>query len=298
MQKGPFLMILAALAFTVMVGFVKAVRQELDALDVVFWRAVVALVLLGLFARPPRLALRNRAVFALRLLCGFGTMFAFYTAARGLPLADLTLVSKLQPILVALAAPLLLGRSERAGPGLWVVLVVGLGGCALILAPRLAVGSTWGLWALAGTLSSTGAHLSLRRLGATESTRAVVLWFQAGLLLLSGLGIGLAGRLPELPSRELWPALLGVGVFATAGQLLVTRAYAVDRAALVAAASYSSPVWAVVVDIAIFDLVPTPNVWAGGLLVVGGGLWLLRPTAADDERDDAGDAPPEPAPDG
>ena len=44
---------------------------------------------------------------------GFGAMFCFYSAAKGLSVADLSLITKLQPMLVALIAPVLLGSAER-----------------------------------------------------------------------------------------------------------------------------------------------------------------------------------------
>lgn len=269
-------MMLGSLSFTTMVGLVKVVREDLSAFEVIFWRGAVALVLLAVLARPPRFRIHNVRVFAIRLALGFTAMACFYGAAKGLPLADLTLISRLQPILVALGAPLLLGVAERSGPALWGVLLVGLAGTAILLAPELAVGSVFGFLALAGALSSSGAHLALRGLGATESTRAVVFAFQAGLLVLSLLVLLASGEPPALPARTLWLPLLGVGATATAGQLLVTQAYTVDRAAIVAAAGYSSVLWAFLGDVLFFGLAPSANALVGGALVVGAGIWLLR----------------------
>lgn len=269
-------MMLGSLSFTTMVGLVKVVREDLSAFEVIFWRGAVALVLLAILARPPRFRITNVRVFSIRLALGFTAMACFYGAAKGLPLADLTLISRLQPILVALGAPLVLGVAERSGPALWGVLLVGLAGTAILLAPELAVGSVFGVLAFCGALSSSGAHLALRGLGATESTRAVVFAFQAGLLVLSLLVLLVSGEPPAPPDRGLWLPLLGVGATATAGQLLVTQAYTVDRAAVVAAAGYSSVLWAFSGDVLFFGLTPSANALVGGTLVVGAGIWLLR----------------------
>lgn len=287
MRRGPLLMMLGSLSFTTMVGLVKVVREELSAFEVIFWRGAVALVLLSVLARPPRFRITNVRVFSVRLALGFTAMACFYGAAKGLPLADLTLISRLQPILVALGAPLVLGVAERSEPALWAVLGVGLAGTAILLAPELAVGSVFGVLAFFGALSSAGAHLALRGLGATESTRAVVFAFQAGLLLLSFLVLLASGAPPALPERSLWLPLLGVGATATAGQLLVTQAYSVDRAAVVAAAGYSSVLWAFSGDVLFFGLTPSANALVGGAFVVGAGIWLLR-------RRGPGAPPPEP----
>lgn len=275
-RRGPLLAILASLSFTAMVGFVKVVRADLSTFEVIFWRAAVALVLMLAFARPASFRVVNRRLLAGRVALGFTTMTCFYAAAKGLALADLTLISKLEPILIVIAAPLLLGRSERSGSGLWVVILLGVAGAAILLAPQLAVGSAYGLLALGGTVSSAGAHLSLRRLGATDSTRAIVFWFQAGLLLGSAAILAVIGHAPWPPEPALWPPLIAIGATATAGQLLITRAYAIERASLVATAAYSSVLWAFLADIFFFDLDPSLNALVGGALVVAGGLWLIR----------------------
>jgi len=270
-------MILGSICFTAMVGFVKAVRGDLSPFDIIFWRGVLSVVLLALFARPPRFRITNRKLFVIRLVLGFAAMSCFYGAARGMALTDLTLISKLQPILVALGAPLALGAGERSGSSLWLILVLGLTGTGLILGPELAIGSWFGLIALAGAFASAGAHLALRGLGGTESTRAVVFWFQGGLAVVGFLAVvATSGAPPTLPDRSLWLPLVAIGVTATAGQLLTTRAYALDRAAVIAAAGYTSPLWAVLVDVLFFGLHPGWNALAGGALVVTAGLWLVR----------------------
>ena len=276
MRSGVLLMILGSLSFTTMVGFVKVVRSDLSTVEVIFWRGVVAVVLLVLCARPPNFRLGNTKLFLVRLLLGFAAMSCFYGAARGLALTDLTLISKLQPILIAVGAPLVLGSSERSGPTLWLVLVLGMGGTALILGPELAVGSGYGLLALGGAFASTGAHLALRGLGGTESTRAVVFWFQAGLAVVAFALLAASGHPPALPEPSLWLPLALVGGTATAGQLLMTRAYAVARAAVVAAAGYTSPLWAVLGDVLFFGLHPGWEALTGGALVVTAGIWLVR----------------------
>ena len=63
-------MIGASLAFTCMVAFVKVAREELPALDVVFWRAAIATPLLIPAMRGAELRLRHKKTFALRLLFG------------------------------------------------------------------------------------------------------------------------------------------------------------------------------------------------------------------------------------
>ncbi len=264
-------MILATLVLTCMSGAVKVARVELSALDLVFWRGIVAVPAAWLMARSGSLVIRNRRAFGVRLGFGFAAMMCFFTALKGLPLADTNCITKLQPVLIALLAPLVLGSGERANLRLWIMMGVGATGTAVLLAPDLAVGSVWGLWALGAAVLSAGAHLALRALK-DEPSAAVVLWFQVGVLLLSGSCVLIRGEGLSIPSSGIWPAVLAVGLLATAGQLLMTYAYARDTASRIAAVRFIGPVWGIAGDVLFFGGWPSMHVWIGGAIVVSAGL--------------------------
>lgn len=276
LRPGPLLMILAALCFSMMLGCVKMARAELPALEIVLWRGAIAAPLTVLIALPGRhFAISRPGLLALRVACGMGAMLCYYTATRGMALADLTLITRLQPVLIAIGAPLVMGATERMERGAWGLLLIGILGCAVLLGPHLS-GDGWGLWALGALMFGAAAHIALRLLGKTENSRAVVVWTQLGILVLSlGLIITTTGALPSLPPSSLWGWLLGVGGFATCGQLLLTKAYALDRAGVVAAASNISPLWAVLIDLALFATLPTTTAVVGGALILTASLGLV-----------------------
>jgi drug/metabolite transporter (DMT)-like permease len=227
-------------------------------------------------ARPVGLRLHNVSLFSLRAILGFGAMLAYFTAAHGIGVADLSLIGKMQPIVVAIIAPLLLGASEAAGGSVWLILLLGMSGCALILAPDVSIGSTYGLFALAGAVLSACAHVCVRGLSRTDDTRVQVFWFQGAVMVLAGAVMAIEDpSLFGLPSAAMWPYLLGIAVAATAGQLSMTQAYAEDRAPVVAAASYAAPVWALLADLVVFSINPSWNVIIGGGIIVMAGLYLL-----------------------
>ena len=109
-------MVASGLAFTVMVTLVKLARVELDTISIMFWRGLVAVpVSFALAFRGwrgvPKAAMGPRA---LRCVLGFVAMFGFYYASSGVGIGELSFLSKLQPILLAILAPLLLGQIGRA----------------------------------------------------------------------------------------------------------------------------------------------------------------------------------------
>jgi drug/metabolite transporter (DMT)-like permease len=275
-RRGPLYITLSGVVFTIMVSLVKLAREELDALEVMFWRGVVAVPIAGLMARKVGLRLHNLRLFAVRALTGFAGMGGYFVAAKGLAVANLTLISLLRPMFIAILAPLTLGAAERAGPVVWLLLCAGLAGCALILAPDLAVGSSYGLWALGATVASSAAHVCVRGLARTDDSRVIVFHFQACVMVMAAaVLVAESHGLPGLPDAHLWPYLVGIGLTATAGQLLMTQAYAEDRASVVAAASYSSPIWGVFADLVVFAIDPSWHTIVGGGIIVATGTYLL-----------------------
>lgn len=271
MNRGPLLMLIATFVLTCMSATVKVARSELGALDIVVWRSLFAIPFAWWFARRGPLNIQKTGTMTVRVCLGFGAMYCFFTALKGLPLADTNLITKLQPVLIALGAPLFLGRTERVEARTWLMLAVGVTGTAVLLAPDLTQGSVWGLWALASSVLSAGAHIALRGLK-SERSEAVVFWLQIAFFLMAlALVLMVNGRL-TIPSARVWPALVGVGLLAAAGQLLMTRAYALDTASRVATVRFIGPVWGIILDVIFFGGWPAIHVWLGGAIVVGAGL--------------------------
>ena len=80
----------------------------------------------------------------------------------------------------------------------------------------------------------------------------------------------------SIPNINLWLPLIGVGLSATIGQLLMTWAYKKNNAAPIALASYIGPLFAVLADLIAFQVFPTWNVYFGGSIVVLSGIILIK----------------------
>lgn len=274
-RLGPLLMVFAGLAFTVMIAFVKVARAELSVVEVVFWRGLFAVPAVALLAWGVPWRLSRPGLFLVRAVCGFSAMSLLFYAAKGLAVTDHTLITKLQPLVIAALAPLLLGRDEGAGVVGWMLIGLGLVGSTLLIAPELQVGSWYGLAAAGATVFSGLAHMAVRRLTARDAPAVLVLWFQVFIVLAAGLGMLVWTGGFSAPPAHLWGVLAGAGAAAALGQILMTRAYSFDRAPLVSAAAYTTPLWAVLIDVVAWGTYPGSNAIVGGSLVVSAGLLLL-----------------------
>jgi drug/metabolite transporter (DMT)-like permease len=276
MRRGPLYAIAASLSFVAMMAFGKIAQEDLSALEIVFWRGFIALPIILLVAPPGRLLIVNHGVFLLRAVFGTATVFLLMIAVKHIGVAECSLLDKLQPMVVACLATLLLGQDERPHLRIWIFLLLGLAGSALIIGPGVSVGSFWGFFAIGAAFSSAAAQLCLRVLARTDNVRAITFYFFAASIVIIGVAqLITERRLPRLPSLDGLPFLLGFGASAAFGQVFLTRAYREDRAAVIAASSYTGPIWAIGVDLLVFDAAPPALALVGGVLIVLPGFLLL-----------------------
>ncbi len=264
----------ASACFVTMSALVKALGHGLPLTELMFLRSLIALpVLLGLvlYYRHP-LLVRNWKVLLLRTLFGTCAMFCFYYALTNMPLADCVFIGRTQPLLLALMAPFLVG--EKAGKNVWIAIFIGLIGTALVIKPRV----EWALasWvALVASFLAALAHLMVRRLGRTDPSQVIVFNFTFLLCLISGFA-SLSSL--TLPSRQQWLLLLGIAAFASLGQFLLTKAYSLERAPTVAAASYASVILSIIYGYFFWNEIPLLTSIVGALLIVLGGMYLMITT--------------------
>ena len=269
-------MLLAVVAFSVMNAIVKLGGEPFSPMELVFWRSALgAALVLPLAWRRGGLAIAHPALMVGRTVLGVSAMFTGFVALQGLTMSEASLIGKLQPVLIAVGAPLLFGEKERVDRGVWGAMALGLSGGVVILAPSVGAGSWWGLWALASAVFSAGAHLCLRPLGREEDDRAIVFWFLAGSALAGLVTAPVAEAAVRPAPLTTWPLLAGLAVSATVGQLLMTRAYQREKATVVAATAYTAPLFATGLDALIFGALPGPHVALGGAFVVAAGWMLL-----------------------
>ena len=269
---GILFMLLASGCFATMSAFIKAIGQYLPLPELVFLRCLLSLPVLFLFVRLLQrpVIVKEKRLLLLRTIFGMTAMTGFFFALTHLPFAECIFLGRTQPLFIALLAPLILG--ERAPAVSWFAIVTGLSGVALILQPGVA----WspGAWVAIGAAGSSAmAHMLVRRLNATEYPLVIVFNFTVLTCLFAGIW-----SLPHfvMPTVRQWIFLICVALFASLGQLFMTLAYQRDRAPVIASASYTSVVLAVLYGYFIWGEVPQPLTWLGGGLIVTGGILLLK----------------------
>ena len=276
--------VLSTLCVTVMSAFARGLGETFPVGEVVFFRSFVAIVPVLMFY-----AWRNELWTAMytrrplghvaRGLLGVAAMFCGFAALARMPIADVTAISFSTPLIIVALAGLLLG--ERVRIYRWSAVIIGLIGVLVMLAPHLSItqlsamsdaAAAGAILAVLNAVLAAGAYVQIRRLTASETTSSIVLYF----FLISSL-CGLI----TLPLGWVWPTpmewlgLCLMGVAGGIGQLFMTESYRYAPASLTAPFDYVSIIWAVMIGFVAFGEVPDASVWAGSVIVIAAGLFVI-----------------------
>ncbi len=152
-------MLAASFFYAAASGVVRWLAVDYDALELVFFRNLMAVAVLapimwraglaGLATRRPGLH-ATRACFSL-----IGTTTLFLALAH-MPIADVGALIFTQPLMTILLAMLVL--RQAAGPKTWFACAIGFAGALIILRPGFAHFGGAGLFALAAALAYAGAN--------------------------------------------------------------------------------------------------------------------------------------------
>ncbi len=274
--RGIVYMVLASGCFTINNGLLKLAVVDLPPLEALFLRAVAALIL----GVPVLLATTSRA--SLRHMLGGRVLarnvvecaaaIAFVFAVANAPLADITALLQLTPMLVLLGAVLFFG--DRVGRAAIALIVVALVGALLVAQPGSQGFQPYVLFGLASAALSAGRDLIGRRVDAGVPALAVAV----GLSLVSAIGIGaltLAFERWVTPSLPQLLLIAGASAFLTLAQLLLFLSFRVAETKAVVPFFYTGTLWALLIGAMVFGTLPNAVAAVGICLIAASGVLVL-----------------------
>ncbi|MEY2654832.1 MAG: hypothetical protein RLZZ524_1860 [Pseudomonadota bacterium] len=280
-QSPTLMMIGAAFLFASMGVAVKLAAAWYASSEIVMYRGVIGMTLMGLLMWRQRTDWRTRlpAMHFWRGLSGVSALLMWFYAIAGLPLATAMTLNYMSSIWMAvflIGGAVMLG-GHRIDGRLVLTALAGFCGVALILRPTIEASQLWhGLIGLLSGMLSALAYLQVSALGrAGEPEARVVFYFSIGGMLAGALLTGLTDTFHGHTPHGIL-ALLAVGLFATSAQLLMTRAYAIGKPLVNASLQYLGIAFAFVYSVLLFgDPVHLMSV-AGMLLIVAAGIAAAR----------------------
>ena len=285
-------MLLGAAFFATMGVCVKFASAHFSPAELVFYRGLVGIVFLAAIAKQQGISLRTRypGMHVWRSAVGVLSLGSWFYAIAHLPLATAMTLNYMSGVWVAafLVGGTLLnwnpqdGQSAASQGPLAITVLTGFAGVVMMLRPTIEQNQIFaGLIGLLSGFVAAFAFMQVMALGRVGEPEArTVFYFAIGTAVAVGAVMVFDGVSPWDWQQAIW--LLPVGVFASLGQLCLTRAYSQGATLVVANLQYSGIVFAALYSLLLFGDDIAWMGWAGMALIVLSGMasTLLRARAA------------------
>jgi len=304
-MSASLLIVAATFLFASMGVCVKLASAYYDASEIVMYRSLIGVLVVGGTALAQGKSLRTSVPLKHfgRSLAGVLALSLWFYSIGQLPLSTAMTLSYMSSVWMAVFMILgaLLLKTAPVRPRMVAAVLLGFVGVALVLRPTLAQDQiTAGLIGLVAGMLSALAYLQVAGLGrAGEPEYRVVFYFSLGGVLAGALitaSLQTLGLSQGLHGHSLQGAglLLAVGLLATAAQLMMTRAYGRGKALVNAALQYLGIVFSVGYAVLFFGEQVDAGALAGMALIVAAGVgasWAQagrqsapQPAAAQESR--------------
>lgn len=263
--KGPALATLAMLMFSAMGVLVKIAGESIPPAETVLFRALLSGLMVAAMAKRDGVSLkgnRTRLLFV-RGTMGAAALFLLFFALTKISVGSAILLNQTTPIFMMPMAALFL--KERITATHIVLAAIAALGVSLVVKPSASMEIWPALMALGSAVFAAIAYILIRKLSATEHPLTIVFWFN----LVSTL-VAIPAALPgfQMPTFETWFVLLGVALFATFGQVLMTHAYRITEAGKLAVVGSTGAIFGAVFDYLLWDHIPDLMTGLGGIVVI------------------------------
>jgi drug/metabolite transporter (DMT)-like permease len=244
---------------------VRLASQTVPVTETVLFRSVIGLILIIPMIIVQRASFigHRPLILIVRGVTGFLALSLYFFAISKIPLATAVMLNYTSPLFVALLAPFVL--KENFNLKIFLIIILGFAGVILIVKPHPHTDLFGALMGLISGVFAACAYLSIGVLRKEHSSLTIVFYFFWVSTLLS---IPLTWTSFKIPTFHEWIYLAGTGIFATAAQILMTRAYRLGETATTSAYSSSIVIFSLILGMIIWKEIPTLVSIVGGILVV------------------------------
>ncbi len=273
--RGIVAMSLAMALFVVNDAFVKLATISWPVPQIMVLRGVCAsLIALGMvfmLREQHQLGKLRRPLVLLRCTTEGFVAVTFISALAVLPIADVTAILLLSPLLITVAGAFFFKEDVRWRR--WIAVMIGFAGMLLVVQPG---GSSFGqatLLAFLSTLGVAARDILTRRLPMDIPSSAVAFGTTIA-TTLTGLLLSIFRPWAAFDWQTM-VYILGAAVTVALGNYAIIVAFRDVEISVVSPFRYTVILWAMIAGYLIFDDIPQPVAWLGIALIVGSGIYTL-----------------------
>jgi drug/metabolite transporter (DMT)-like permease len=272
--RGIYWMILGCASFAAMMASVRYIGPDLDAIEIVFVRAIVGLFMvvpIVIRSGPAALKTEQLPLHALRTILAFAAMVTLYYALAVTPLADSISLTFLIPLVTTLAAAFVL--RENVDRSRWIATGVGFLGALVIVRPGVNDINPYIFLVILSCVFYAGTWSTIKILTRKDSAAITTFYMNILMVPLCTIPLFFVWKTPTVEQ------IIPLGVMALSGWLAhfcQARAFEEADTSAVMPFDFSRLVFGALFAWFLFDEVADRWVWTGALIVFAAGYFASR----------------------
>ncbi len=275
-MKQSFWAIAAAACFSIMGAFVKFCTEGMGSMELVFYRSLFGAIFIAFVVSGSGGTLKTHYFrhHIIRSILGVASVALWFYALSRMHFGTCMTLIYTTPLFMALNFIILAKcKGERAPWAVVLAIVTGFVGICLVMKPGLGTDEfVPALICLAVALIDLAAYWQMKQMGRlNEPSYRIVFYFSVlGMVFAAG-GTLLTGgfHVPDLTGVA---GLLGMGLFATLGQICTTRSYAYGNMLLSSCLGFSAVPFSVIFGVTLFNESVDPTALVGMALILVAGM--------------------------
>ena len=263
--RAIILNILSIVFFSIMVIFIRKASENLHILEVVFFRNLLAFIVMLPLLKSTGLAaikMNNTKLFFIRGFFGAIGMLAGFTCLTLIPLAQATAISFSKPIFITIGATIFLGEIIKARR--IAAIILGIIGMLIIVQPGINSISFGIILAIIAALAHSLNALIVKKLTLTDTPQAIITWM---VIILIPITLIPAISVWQWPSFETWLYLWGIAIAGTLAHYSWTKSCSMAEITSLQPIEFIKLPIMALFGWLIFLEVPGTWTWVGGLVI-------------------------------
>lgn len=235
-SKGVFHMLLAVFFFSLMNVFIKLL-PGIPAVEIVFFRALVSLVISIVFLRIYKINIwgNNKKILILRGIAGMLSLIFYFRLIQLIPLASAVTILFLAPIFTNILGIFIV--KEKVHPLQWVFFLISFLGILFVQGFDTRIQLRHLMIGIIASVFSGLAYNFIRKLKTSEHPLVIIFYFPLITMPITG---ALASFKWIPPEGIQWLYLILIGIFTQIAQYFMTKSYQSEELSKVANLRYLS----------------------------------------------------------
>lgn len=273
-NNGLIMAVASSLSFSIMNVLIKILGEYMHTGEIAFFRGLLGTVFLLFIMEKKHILFSHKEtpMLLLRGALGGVSMLCFFISLTHLSLGNAVILAQLQSFFVIIFAAIFL--KEMIPHGAAPALITIVAGTAILLKVwEYNSFSVYALIAILGAVCSAAVYTTIRRLALSglHSQLEIVFFFMAPATIVGAVYMGTDF---VMPTAYMWLLILLLSIVSLMGQIFMTSAFSNTSPVLVSFVQYIGIVFNTFWGFTIFGEVLTWLSVIGGILIVGGSMYL------------------------